>query len=141
MRSISPASIPAHASALAAATCASSMPVTCERRRSLMPVREVIHSSLVSINKARSALLRTDGGMHFPQPVIAAYLMSIPESPLSALFVPVDHYRPETLPFARVRRCGSCVMWSARFRVRCARTRQSAPGERVDDDVQPDDAE
>ena len=72
MRSTSFASSPAQASARAAATCASSMPETCETRRSWMPVRDVIHSSSVSMNDARSALVRTAGGMHLPQPVMAA---------------------------------------------------------------------
>src|SRR6476646_9365474 len=76
MSSTSRASRPAQASARAAATCESSIPVTCDTRRSLMPVRDVIHSSSVSISDARSALLRIDGGMHLPQPVIAAYVIA-----------------------------------------------------------------
>jgi hypothetical protein len=39
---------------------------TCETRRSRMPVRVRIHSSLVSRKVARSALLRTAGGRHLP---------------------------------------------------------------------------
>ncbi len=38
----------------------------------LMPVREMIQSSLVSRKVARSAFERTAGGMHLPQPVTAA---------------------------------------------------------------------
>ena len=41
-------------------------------RRSLMPVRLVIHSSEVSMNVVRSSLLSTAGGTHLPQPVISA---------------------------------------------------------------------
>ena len=43
-------------------------------RRSRMPVRMTIHSSLVSRKVARSALVRTAGGRHLPQPVMAAYV-------------------------------------------------------------------
>jgi hypothetical protein len=46
-------------------------------RRSFIPVRDVIHSSSVSRKVAKSAFVSTDGGMHFPQPVIAAYAMVI----------------------------------------------------------------
>ncbi len=53
------------------------MPVTCETRRSRIPVREVIHSSSVSMSDARSALVRMAGGMHLPQPVMAAWVMGI----------------------------------------------------------------
>src|SRR6185436_16071047 len=77
MRSTSLASSPAHASARAAATCESSIPVTCETRRSRIPVRDVIHASSVSMSDARSALVRTDGGMHLPHPVTAAYVMRL----------------------------------------------------------------
>ena len=72
MRSTSFASSPAQASARAAATWASPVVGTCEMRRSRIPVREVIHSSSVSMKVARSALVRTEGGMHLPQPVMAA---------------------------------------------------------------------
>src|SRR5262249_31022879 len=41
-------------------------------RRSRIPVRLTIHSSLVSSIVDRSWLLRTAGGRHLPQPVIAA---------------------------------------------------------------------
>ena len=78
MRSRSVAAMPAQASARAAATCAIAMPDTCEMRRSRMPVRCAIHSSLVSRNVARSALVSTDGGMHLPQPVMAAYVIVRP---------------------------------------------------------------
>ena len=49
-------------------------------RRSWMPVRCMIHSSVVSTNVARSALDNTAGGMHLPQPVMAAYVMKIPHA-------------------------------------------------------------
>ena len=45
---------------------------TCETRRSFIPVREVIHSSEVSRKVERSSLVSTAGGMHAPQPVMAA---------------------------------------------------------------------
>ena len=41
-------------------------------RRSWMPVRSRIHSSLVSIIPARSSLVRTLGGSAVPQPVMTA---------------------------------------------------------------------
>ena len=72
MRSTSFAASPAQASARAAATWESSIPVTCETRRSRMPVRDMIHSSSVSMIDARSALVRMAGGMHLPHPVMAA---------------------------------------------------------------------
>ena len=81
-RSMSAAWSPAQASARAAATCESTVIGTWEMRRSLMPVRLVIHSSLVSRKVARSALVRVAGGMHLPQPVIAAYVTSGLESKL-----------------------------------------------------------
>ena len=46
---------------------------TWDTRRSFMPVRDVIHSSDVSRNVARSSLVRTAGGNPSPQPVMAAY--------------------------------------------------------------------
>ena len=61
------------------------MPLTCETRRSWMPVRVVIHSSSVSMIVARSALDRTAGGMHLPQPVMAAYC--IDDSSVAAVAV------------------------------------------------------
>src|SRR5258705_6329168 len=85
MSSTSAAASPAHASARAAATCESSIPVTCDTRRSLMPVRVVIHSSSVSISDAKSALVRIAGGMHFPQPVMAAYVIFSSARRLSAI--------------------------------------------------------
>ena len=72
MRSTSFASSPAQASARAAATWASAVTGTWEMRRSRMPVRDVTHSSSVSMKVARSAFVRTAGGMHLPQPVMAA---------------------------------------------------------------------
>ena len=72
IRSRSAASRPAQASARRLATVARSMPGTCETRRSFMPVRVTIHSSLVSRKVDKSSLDRTAGGMHLPQPVIAA---------------------------------------------------------------------
>jgi hypothetical protein len=71
-RSSASAEIPAQASARAPATTASSPSGTCETRRSFIPVRVVIHSSSVSRKVARSALVSTAGGRHFPQPVMAA---------------------------------------------------------------------
>src|SRR5215217_6169827 len=47
-------------------------------RRSLMPVRLVIHSSEVSTIRSRSALVNTRSGTAMPQPVIAALRMVIP---------------------------------------------------------------
>ena len=75
IRSTSAGSSPAHASARDAATVAISIAGTCETRRSFMPVRVVIHSSVVSRNVARSALVRTAGGRPSPQPVMDAYVM------------------------------------------------------------------
>src|SRR3990172_977710 len=75
IRSRSPAARPARASARAAATVESSSADTCDTRRSFIPVRDVIHSSFVSRKVERSAFVRTAGGMHAPQPVIAAKVM------------------------------------------------------------------
>src|SRR6516225_8920933 len=47
-------------------------------RRSRIPVRLTIHSSLVSRMADRSSLFSTAGGRHFPQPVIAARVMRRP---------------------------------------------------------------
>ena len=69
-------SMPAQASARIEATCDSVVIGTCDTRRSLMPVRVVIHSSVVSMKLARPALSSTAGGMHLPQPVMAAYVMA-----------------------------------------------------------------
>ena len=71
-KSISGISIPAAATARRAATSAISVAATCDMRRSLMPLRLVIHSSLVSTIRSRSELLSTVGGRAFPQPVISA---------------------------------------------------------------------
>ena len=54
---------------------------TCDTRRSLMPVRVVIHSSVVSMKLARPALSSTAGGMHLPQPVMAACVMAGHDTP------------------------------------------------------------
>ncbi len=72
IRSTSAASRPAQASACDAATTDISIAVTCDTRRSRIPVREVIHSSDVSRKVERSSLERIAGGMHLPQPVMAA---------------------------------------------------------------------
>src|SRR4030095_15037967 len=80
-RSMSFGSIPAHASARIEATCDSVVIGTCDTRRSLMPVRVVIHSSLVSMRLARPAVASTAGGMHLPQPVMAAYVMARNHTP------------------------------------------------------------
>src|SRR5512145_482102 len=72
IRSTSSATRPAHASARRLATDAISIAETCDTRRSFMPVRLVIQASSVSRNVARSALVSTAGGMHLPQPVMAA---------------------------------------------------------------------
>ncbi len=72
-RSRSCASVPAAASARFPATVARSLPGTCETLRSLMPLRVLIHSSEVSITVAIWSLVKTVGGRHFPQPVMAAY--------------------------------------------------------------------
>ena len=76
MRSMSLPSSPAHASARLDAMIAISMPLMWLTRRSFMPVRDVIHSSLVSRKVERSALVSTEGGMAAPQPVMAAYVMA-----------------------------------------------------------------
>ena len=68
--------MPAQASARIDATCESVVIGTCETRRSLIPVRLVIHSSVVSMKLARPALSSTAGGMHLPQPVMAACVMA-----------------------------------------------------------------
>src|SRR5215207_8941093 len=47
-------------------------------RRSLMPVRLVIHSSEVSTIRSRSALVSTRSGTAMPQPVIAVLLIVVP---------------------------------------------------------------
>ena len=75
MSSMSRPESPAHASARAAATCAMSAIGTWDTRRSRMPVRLVIHSSLVSSMPARSWFERTAGGRHLPQPVMAAWVV------------------------------------------------------------------
>src|ERR1044071_922393 len=80
-RSMSFGSIPAHANARIAATCDSVVIGTCDTRRSLMPVRVVIHSSVVSMKLASPALSSTAGGMHLPQPVMAAYVMAGNDTP------------------------------------------------------------
>ena len=47
-------------------------------RRSRMPVREEIHSSLVSTKVAMSWLERIAGGRHLPQPMMLALGMRAP---------------------------------------------------------------
>src|SRR5690606_38420588 len=73
IRSTSDGSLPAAARAWRLATSAMSDTSTWAIRRSLMPVRVVIHSSLVSVSFSRSWLDRTAGGRHLPQPVISAF--------------------------------------------------------------------
>src|SRR5437763_17163137 len=72
--------IAAAASARAAATYASSSRPTWEMRRSRIPVRLTIQSSLVSSRLERSWLLSTAGGRHLPQPVMAAWITLTPPS-------------------------------------------------------------
>src|ERR1700704_2131881 len=72
--------IPAAASARAAATYASSSRPTWEMRRSWMPVRLTIHSSLGSRRLEGSGVLSTAGGRHLPQPVMAAWVTATPPS-------------------------------------------------------------
>ena len=79
MRSMSSAVRPAVSSACRAAVTdrevvLSSAPTM---RRSLMPVRLVIHSSEVSTIRSRSALVSTRSGTAMPQPVIAALRMVV----------------------------------------------------------------
>ena len=69
--------LPAAASARRPATAASSDASTWLIRRSLIPVRVVIHSSEVSTSCSRSWLVSTLGGMHMPQPVISAFLILV----------------------------------------------------------------
>src|SRR5262245_39502719 len=68
--------MPAHASARAEATCDRVVIGTWETRRSRIPVRVVIHSSLVSRRLASGKLSSAAGGMHLPQPVMAACVMA-----------------------------------------------------------------
>ncbi len=77
IRSTSFTDLPAAANARWAATAASSEVSTWLIRRSLIPVRVVIHSSEVSTSCSRSWLVRTLGGMHLPQPVISALRISL----------------------------------------------------------------
>src|SRR5262249_12586457 len=78
-RSRSVASIPASARARCAATTArSEVAVSASAtRRSRMPVREVIHSSLVSTLCAISALVTIRSGTHIPRPKIPARRRSL----------------------------------------------------------------
>ena len=76
------------AKARLAAKLASVAVDTWEIRRSLIPVRVEIHSSEVSKNVAKSSLLSTAGGKHFPQPVIFAYCMTSSISLLLANIMP-----------------------------------------------------
>ena len=77
INSTSSAVLPAAASACAQATWANSLTLTCEMRRSFIPVRVVIHSSSVSRKVARSSFVKTAGGRHLPQPVMFAYVIKI----------------------------------------------------------------
>ena len=72
IRSSSRGSRSAAARARSADTIAMSENSQWQIRRSLIPVRLVIHSSVVSMKVARSSLLSTAGGTHLPQPVISA---------------------------------------------------------------------
>ena len=95
IRSISIGSKSAAANACKDATLAMSERLQCKTRRSLMPVRVVIHSSLVSMNVARSSFFRTAGGTHFPQPVISAYGMKYlrPEFLLQSVMKRILYFR------------------------------------------------
>jgi len=54
---------------------------------SFTPVREVIHSSLVSRMVDRSSFVNIEGGAHMPQPVISIPTSSSPfEEPLVYLY-------------------------------------------------------
>ncbi|CCQ10153.1 hypothetical protein PALB_10180 [Pseudoalteromonas luteoviolacea B = ATCC 29581] len=75
MRSMSLPSIPAQARASRAAAVARSAVETWLTRRDLIPVLLAIHSSFVSTIWLISSLLMLAGGMHFPQPVIWAYVI------------------------------------------------------------------
>ena len=66
------ASIPAQARARRAASSARSVVSTCDSWRFRIPVRSMIHSSLVSMSRSRSALDSDTGGTHLPHPVISA---------------------------------------------------------------------
>ena len=72
-----------------------------------MPVRLVIQASSVSRKVARSALVSTAGGMHLPQPVMAAYVMGVSPVPwfLSA-DCPKNHAGAAPVGGVRVARCG-----------------------------------
>ena len=65
-------------------------------RRSRMPVRLTIHSSLVSRMALRSSLLSTAGGRHLPQPVMAAWITGTP--PLCLLRIAGRRYNPLPVP-------------------------------------------
>src|SRR5918994_1512692 len=80
MRSISSAVRPAVSSAWRAAVTEREVVLSSgpTMRRSLMPVRLVIHSSEVSTIRSRSALVSTRSGTAMPQPVIAALRMVVP---------------------------------------------------------------
>jgi hypothetical protein len=70
----------------------------------LMPVRDVIHSSSVSISDARSALVRMEGGIHFPQPVIAACVIASSDRCLPPLLPVAPGSRLDPIR-SRFRRC------------------------------------
>src|SRR4051812_41387425 len=77
IRSMSPGTRPAFLIAAAAAATARLDVVSpsSAMRRSLMPVRSVIHSSDVSMRCSRSALVRVPSGRAVPHPVIAALIV------------------------------------------------------------------
>src|SRR5690606_14403395 len=73
IRSTSDGSLPAAARARRLATSAMSETSTWEMRRSLIPVRVVIHSSLVPVSFCWSWLDMTGVGRHLPQTVISEF--------------------------------------------------------------------
>ena len=77
IRSTSSAVLPAAARARRPATAPNSEASTWLIRRSLIPVRVVIHSSDVSTSCSRSWLESTLGGMHLPHPVISALRIGV----------------------------------------------------------------
>src|SRR6187401_1314939 len=79
MRSTSIASTPATARASRAALTESVVVVSSSAamRRSLMPVRLTIHSSVVFTIFARSSFVMTRSGAYIPHPVITAFVMGL----------------------------------------------------------------
>src|SRR5262245_65648117 len=82
MQSISPGSRPARAIASREAFSARSAGVSpaTTQRRSAMPERWRIHSSLVSISASRSLLVTRRSGTHIPVPLILARSISPPSA-------------------------------------------------------------